>query len=98
MEAGTVAKWAVEVGSTFSAGDVLAEIETDKASIDFVTEDDGVVAKILVGDGATDVKVRDGQGRRARRRARRMAGRRAEPYLTRFQHTFLSLPLSIPGR
>mmetsp|Transcript_17551 Transcript_17551/g.36356 ORF Transcript_17551/g.36356 Transcript_17551/m.36356 type:complete len:179 (+) Transcript_17551:114-650(+) len=59
MESGTLSKWSLKEGSTFNAGDVLAEIETDKASIDFVTEDDGVVAKFLVKEGATDVKVGD---------------------------------------
>ena len=44
-------------GDAFAAGDVLAEIETDKASIDFVTEDEGFVARLLVPDGSQDVKV-----------------------------------------
>ncbi|GMI27632.1 hypothetical protein TrRE_jg12938, partial [Triparma retinervis] len=52
MEVGTLSSWKVQAGDEFGAGDVLAEIETDKASIDFVTEDDGVVAKILATEGA----------------------------------------------
>lgn len=58
MESGTLTSWKIEVGKPFSAGDVLAEIQTDKASIDFVTEDDGVAAKLFVGDG-DEVKVGD---------------------------------------
>jgi len=57
MEAGNIASWAVEVGQEISAGDVLAEIETDKATVDFEATDDGVVAKILVGSPAQDVPV-----------------------------------------
>ncbi|GMI44106.1 hypothetical protein TrCOL_g9415, partial [Triparma columacea] len=52
MESGTLSSWKVGQGDEFSAGDVLAEIETDKASIDFVTEDDGICAKLLVAEGA----------------------------------------------
>ena len=52
MEVGTLSSWKVGLGDEFAAGDVLAEIETDKASIDFVTEDDGVVAKLLVSEGS----------------------------------------------
>lgn len=58
MEAGTIASWKVSEGQSFSAGESLAEIETDKATIDFEAQDDGVVAKILVsgGDGK-EIKV-----------------------------------------
>eukprot|EP00518_Triparma_eleuthera_P012761 CAMPEP_0182484350 /NCGR_PEP_ID=MMETSP1319-20130603/43265_1 /TAXON_ID=172717 /ORGANISM="Bolidomonas pacifica, Strain RCC208" /LENGTH=126 /DNA_ID=CAMNT_0024686245 /DNA_START=187 /DNA_END=563 /DNA_ORIENTATION=+ len=52
MEVGTLAKWSVQPGQAFSAGDVLAEVETDKASIDFVTEDDGFCALLLVPEGS----------------------------------------------
>lgn len=57
MEAGNLAEWHVAEGSAFIAGDSLARIETDKASIDFEAQDDGVVAKILMVGGTDDVKV-----------------------------------------
>ena len=57
MEVGTLAEWHVSEGSEFGAGDSLARIETDKASIDFEAQDDGVVAKILVQGTAEDVAV-----------------------------------------
>jgi len=57
METGNIAGWSVEVGQSISAGDVLAEIETDKATVDFEATDDGVVAKILVSAGSQDVPV-----------------------------------------
>lgn len=57
MEAGVIAEWKVAEGDSFIAGDSLAEIETDKATIDFEAQDDGVVAKILVESGAGDIPV-----------------------------------------
>jgi len=57
MDAGTISEWKVGEGDTFIAGDSLAEIETDKASIDFEAQDDGVVAKILVEAGSGEIKV-----------------------------------------
>ena len=57
MEEGTLAKWLVKEGDTVSAGDVLAEIETDKATMEFESIDEGVVAQILVAEGAENVKV-----------------------------------------
>ena len=57
MEAGTIASWNVSEGQSFSAGDSLAEIETDKATIDFEAQDDGVVAKIFVEAGSAEVAV-----------------------------------------
>jgi pyruvate dehydrogenase E2 component (dihydrolipoamide acetyltransferase) len=57
MEAGNLAEWHVAEGSEFIAGDSLARIETDKATIDFEAQDDGVVAKILMVGGTDDVKV-----------------------------------------
>ena len=57
MESGTVSKWNVEEGSSFSAGDSLAVIETDKASMDFEAQDDGVVAKLLVSEGGGEINV-----------------------------------------
>ena len=57
MEEGTLAKWLVKEGDTVSAGDVLAEIETDKATMEFESIDEGTVGKILVPEGAENVKV-----------------------------------------
>ena len=57
METGTISEWKVKEGEAFAAGDSLAEIETDKASIDFEAQDDGVVAKILVDAGTADITV-----------------------------------------
>ncbi|KAH8058151.1 dihydrolipoyllysine-residue acetyltransferase [Aureococcus anophagefferens] len=51
MEMGTIAAWKVDEGGAFGAGDVIAEIETDKATVDFEAQDDGVLAKILVQAG-----------------------------------------------
>jgi len=57
MEAGTISKWNVSEGQSFSAGDSLAVIETDKATIDFEAQDDGVVGKIIVPAGSGEVAV-----------------------------------------
>ncbi len=57
MEAGTISKWNVGEGESFSAGDSLAVIETDKATIDFEAQDDGVVGKIIVEAGSGEVTV-----------------------------------------
>ena len=57
MEQGTISKWHVKEGDSFAAGDSLAVIETDKASMDFEAQDDGVVAKVLVKEGTADVSV-----------------------------------------
>ena len=57
MEQGIISKWNVKEGDSFAAGDSLAVIETDKASMDFEAQDDGVVAKLLVKEGTSDVKV-----------------------------------------
>lgn len=51
MEAGTIASWNVKEGDAFNAGEVIAEIETDKATMGFEAQDPGVVAKILVPAG-----------------------------------------------
>lgn len=55
MESGTVAAWNLEVGDSFGAGDVICSIETDKATVDFEAQDEGVVAKILAVAGPTDI-------------------------------------------
>ena len=57
MEEGTLAKWLVKEGDTVSSGDILAEIETDKATMEFETIDEGVVTKLLVAEGTDGVKV-----------------------------------------
>lgn len=56
MEAGTIASWNVKEGDSFGAGDVLCEIETDKATVSFEAQDDGVIAKILAKAGAAEIK------------------------------------------
>ena len=57
MEEGTLAKWLVKEGDTVSSGDILAEIETDKATMEFEAVDEGKIAKILVPEGSDGVKV-----------------------------------------
>jgi pyruvate dehydrogenase E2 component (dihydrolipoamide acetyltransferase) len=57
MEEGTLAKWLVKEGDTVSAGDLLAEIETDKATMEFEAVEEGVVGKLLVAEGTEGVKV-----------------------------------------
>ncbi|HJS41695.1 MAG TPA: pyruvate dehydrogenase complex E1 component subunit beta [Sphingomicrobium sp.] len=57
MEEGTLAKWLVKEGDSVSAGDILAEIETDKATMEFEAVDEGTIAKILVPEGTDGVKV-----------------------------------------
>ncbi|APG62677.1 pyruvate dehydrogenase complex dihydrolipoamide acetyltransferase [Sphingorhabdus lutea] len=59
MEEGTLARWLVKEGDNVSSGDLLAEIETDKATMEFEAIDDGVIAKILVAEGTDNVKVGD---------------------------------------
>ena len=57
MEEGTLAKWLVKEGDEVSSGDLLAEIETDKATMEFEAVDEGTVGKILVAEGTEAVKV-----------------------------------------
>ena len=57
MEEGTLAKWLVKEGDTVSSGDILAEIETDKATMEFEAVDEGIVGKILIEAGTEGVKV-----------------------------------------
>lgn len=57
MDAGTISKWNVGEGESFAAGDSIAVIETDKATIDFEAQDDGIVAKHLVAAGSSEVAV-----------------------------------------
>lgn len=57
MEEGTLAKWLVKEGDTVKSGDILAEIETDKATMEFEAVDEGIVGKILIAEGTAGVKV-----------------------------------------
>jgi pyruvate dehydrogenase E2 component (dihydrolipoamide acetyltransferase) len=57
MEEGTLAKWLVKEGDTVSAGDLIAEIETDKATMEFEAVDEGVIGRLLVAEGTEAVKV-----------------------------------------
>ncbi len=57
MEEGTLSKWLVKPGDTVSSGDLLAEIETDKATMEFEAVDEGTITEILVPEGAQNVKV-----------------------------------------
>ncbi|SEM43669.1 pyruvate dehydrogenase E1 component beta subunit [Loktanella fryxellensis] len=59
MEEGTLAKWLVKEGDTIASGDILAEIETDKATMEFEAVDEGVIGKLLVAEGTEGVKVND---------------------------------------
>ena len=57
MEEGTLAKWLIKEGDTVSSGDIMAEIETDKATMEFEAVDEGIVGKILIAEGTEGVKV-----------------------------------------
>jgi len=57
MEEGTLSKWLVKEGDTISSGDVLAEIETDKATMEVEAVEEGPLARILVAEGSENVKV-----------------------------------------
>lgn len=57
METGTIASWNMEEGDSFGPGDVICSVETDKATVDFEAQDDGVVAKILVDAGGEELEV-----------------------------------------
>ena len=57
METGNLAKWLVKEGDKVSSGDVIAEIETDKATMEVEAVDEGTVAKIVVPEGTSDVPV-----------------------------------------
>eukprot|EP00158_Paraphelidium_tribonemae_P000075 Partr_v1_DN15246_c0_g1_i1_m26452 putative Pyruvate dehydrogenase len=57
MTAGKIAKWSKKPGDEIKSGDVIAEVETDKATVDFQFQEDAFLAKILVPEGAEDVKV-----------------------------------------
>ena len=57
MTQGSIAEWKVEAGAKVSAGDVIADIETDKATMALESMEDGYIAKIVVPSGAQDVQV-----------------------------------------
>jgi pyruvate/2-oxoglutarate dehydrogenase complex dihydrolipoamide acyltransferase (E2) component len=57
MTEGSIAEWKKKVGESFTAGDVLLEIETDKATIDVEAQDDGIMGKILTPDGSKNIPV-----------------------------------------
>jgi len=57
MEEGTLAKWLVKEGDEVASGDILAEIETDKATMEFEAVDEGIIGKILIAAGSEGVKV-----------------------------------------
>lgn len=57
MEEGTLAKWLVKEGDSVSSGDIIAEIETDKATMEFEAVDEGTIGKILIVEGSEGVKV-----------------------------------------
>jgi pyruvate dehydrogenase E1 component beta subunit len=75
MEEGKLAKWLVEEGQTIKAGDVIAEIETDKATMEVEASDEGKVSKLLIPAGTEGVKVNtpiavlDGEGAPAKAKA-----------------------------
>ena len=57
MEEGTLARWLVKEGDSVTSGDILAEIETDKATMEFEAVDEGVITSISVPEGTENVKV-----------------------------------------
>ena len=57
MEVGTLAKWMVKEGDIIKAGDLLAEIETDKAIMEFEAVDEGTILELSVKEGQTDITV-----------------------------------------
>src|ERR1700712_368914 len=57
MEEGTLAKWLVKEGDTVKSGDIMAEIETDKATMEFEAGDEGTIGRVLVAEGTDNVKV-----------------------------------------
>ena len=65
METGTLAKWTVAVGDAVRSGDVIAEIETDKATMEVEAVDDGILASIMVAEGSEGVAVGTPIGRLA---------------------------------
>src|SRR4051812_40304295 len=87
MEKGNLAKWLKKEGDKVKAGDVIAEIETDKATMEYESIDDGVLAKIVVAEGTQDVPVNqliavlaeEGEDPKAAAAAAAAAGKGAAP-------------------
>ncbi len=81
MEEGTLAKWHVKVGDKVVSGDVIAEIETDKATMEVEAVDEGVVESLLIAEGTEGVKVNSpiallsGEGQRPRPPPRQLPSR-----------------------
>ncbi|MDA9074324.1 pyruvate dehydrogenase complex dihydrolipoamide acetyltransferase [Amylibacter sp.] len=59
MEEGTLTKWLIKEGDTVESGDIMAEIETDKATMEFEAVDEGIIGKIIISEGTTGVKVNE---------------------------------------
>ena len=59
MEEGTLAKWFKKVGDTVKEGEILAEIETDKATMELESPDDGIIEKIVISEGTENIPVND---------------------------------------
>jgi len=57
MQSGNIGTWQKKAGDTLAPGDVLVEIETDKAQMDFEFQEEGILAKILKGSGEKDIPV-----------------------------------------
>ena len=72
MEEGTLAKWLVKEGDTVSSGDIMAEIETDKATMEFEAVDEGTIGKIVIAEG---MLIRMQAGMRAAQAARETVGK-----------------------
>src|SRR5580692_8101231 len=84
MEKGNLAKWLKKEGEQVKAGDVIAEIETDKATMEYESIDDGVLAKIVVPEGTQDGRVNQlvrvvGQGGQGPKAGAAAAGKGAAP-------------------
>ena len=71
MESGKLAKWAVSEGESVSSGGLIAEIETDKAVMDFQGGDDGTVERLLVAEGSEEIPVGSPIALSARKRRQR---------------------------
>ena len=59
METGNLVKWLVKEGQTVNSGDILAEIETDKATMELESPDDGIIEKIVISEGTENIPVND---------------------------------------
>ena len=59
METGNLVKWLVKEGQTVNSGDIIAEIETDKATMELESPDDGIIEKIVISEGTENIPVND---------------------------------------